>query len=262
MGLIIGIVVLVLVILVGGILAISRLGTQGSTTNGTPTATATQQPTQSAQSQATATAQAEASATAAVNAANPNPYTPGLGTLALLDPLTDNSKGYAWDASVHTDGTCAFTDGSYHVSTPKTQFFYLCTAQVTDFSNFAVEVQAKIVKGDCAGMVFRADSNSGKMYFYEICQDGSYNFSRYPDFTGNNVKHLAGGSSSAIASGVGKTNTLAVVAQGSTLTIYINKQKISSVTDSTFTHGQIGLFADASNNPTDVAFNNMKVWTY
>ncbi len=261
-GLIIGIVVFVLVILVVGILALSHLGTQGSTTNATPTAAPTQQPTQSAQAKATATAQAEASATAAVNAANPNPYTPGLGTLALTDPLTDNSKGYAWDASVHTDGTCAFSGGSYHVSTPKTQFFYLCTAEVTDFSNFAFEVQAKVVKGDCAGMVFRADSNTGKMYFFEVCQDGSYTFSRYLDFTGNNVKTLAGGSSSAIATGVGQTNTLAVVAQGSTLTIYVNKQKISSATDSTFTHGQIGLFADASNNPTEVAFTNVKVWKY
>ena len=262
-GLIIGIVALVLVIIVGGILAISHLGTQqGSSSNGTPTTAPTQQATQSPQDRATATAQAQASATAAVNAANPNPYTPGLGTLALLDPLTNNSKGYAWDASVHTDGTCAFTGGSYHVSTPKTQFFYLCTAEVSDYSNFAFEVQLKVVKGDCGGMVFRADSNTGKLYFFEVCQDGSYNFSRYLDFTGNNVKQLAGGSSAAITTGLNQTNTIAVVAQGSTLTIYVNKQKISSVTDSSFTHGQIGLFADASNNPTDVAFNNAKVWTY
>lgn len=262
MGLIIGIVVLVLVIIIGGILALSHLGTQGSTTNATPTAAPTQQPTQSPQSQATATAQAQASATAAVNSANPNPYTPGLGTLALMDPLTDNSKGYAWDASVHTDGTCAFTGGSYHVSTPKTQFFYLCSAEVSDFSNFAFEVQLKVVKGDCGGMVFRSDSNTGKLYFFEVCQDGSYSFSRYLDFTGNNVKDLAGGSSAAIATGLNQTNTIAVVAQGSSLTIYVNKQKLSSATDSSFTHGQVGVFADSSNKPTDVAFNNAKVWKY
>ncbi len=268
-GLIIGIVVFVLIIIVGGVLAISHLGTQGSATSATPTV-APAQATQTAQAQAvatsfaaaTATAQAQASATAAVIAANPNPYTAGQGKLALIDPLSDNTKGYKWDTSVRTDGTCAFTGGSYHVSTPKTQFFYVCSAEVTDFSNFAFEVQAKVVKGDCAGMVFRADSNTGKMYFFEVCQDGSYTFSRYLDFTGNNVKDLAGGSSSAIATGVGQTNTLAVVAQGSTLTIYVNKQKISSATDSTFTHGQIGVFADASNNPTEVAFNNAKVWTY
>ena len=260
---------LVLVVIVGGVLAVPHLGTQGSSTSATPTVAPAQateatqaHETSTAVTDITATAQAQASATDAVIAANPNPYTPGSGKLALIDPLSDNSKGYAWDASVHTDGTCAFSGGSYHASTPKTQFFYLCSAEVTDFSNFAFEVQAKIIQGDCAGMVFRADSNTGKLYFFEVCQDGTYLFSRYLDFTGNNVKDLAGGSSAAIATGLNQTNVIAVVAQGSTLSIYVKKQKIAGTTDSSFTHGQIGLFADATNHPTDVAFNNAKVWTY
>src|SRR5690348_14654456 len=62
---------------------------------------------------------------------------------------------------------------------PKTHFFYVCTAEATDFSNFAFEVQLKILHGDCGGMIFRADSNSGKLYFFEVCQDGRYLFSRY-----------------------------------------------------------------------------------
>ncbi|HXL37073.1 MAG TPA: family 16 glycoside hydrolase [Ktedonobacteraceae bacterium] len=268
-GLIIGLVVLVLIIIVGSVLALSHLGTQGSPTSATPTV-APAQATQAAQAHATttaitavtATAQAEASATAAVIAANPNTYTPGLGKLALIDPLSDNSKGYAWDTGTQTDGTCAFSGGSYHSSTQKTQFYYICSTGVPDYSNFAFEVQMKILQGNCGGMVFRYDSNTGKLYFFEVCQDGSYLFSRYPDFTGNNVKDLAGGSSKAIATGLNQTNTIAVVAQGSTLSIYVNKQKIASVNDSTFTHGQIGLFADDSNHPTDVAFNNVKVWTY
>jgi len=261
--------VLVLIIIVGSVLALSHLGTQGSPTSATPTV-APAQATQAAQAHATttaitavtATAQVEASATAAVIAANPNAYTPGLGKLALIDPLSDNSKGYAWDTGTQTDGTCAFSGGSYHSSTQKTQFYYICSTGVPDYSNFAFEVQMKILQGNCGGMVFRYNSNTGKLYFFEVCQDGSYLFSRYPDFTGNNVKDLAGGSSKAIATGLNQTNTIAVVAQGSTLSIYVNKQKIASVNDSTFTHGQIGLFADDSNHPTDVAFNNVKVWTY
>src|SRR5205823_12861652 len=138
--------------------------TQGNSASATPTV-APAQATEAAQTHATATAitavtttaQAQASATAAVIAANPNPYTPGQGKLALIDPLNDNSKGYAWDVSNQTDGTCAFSGGSYHSSTPKTQFFYICTAQATDFSNFAIEVQMKVLQGDCGGMVFRAD---------------------------------------------------------------------------------------------------------
>jgi hypothetical protein len=261
--------VLVLVIIVGGVLAVSHLGTQNGTTNAIPTVAPAQatgeaqtHATATAVSAVTATAQAQAAATATVIAANPNPYTPGVGQLALIDPLSDNSKGYAWDISNQTDGSCAFSGGSYHSSTQKLNIYYICNAGVTDYSNFAFEVQAKILQGDCAGMVFRYDSNTGKLYFFEVCQDGNYSFSRYLDFTGNNIKDLAGGSSAAIKTGLNQTNTIAVVAQGSTLSIYVNKQKIASANDSTFTHGQIGVFADAINHPTDAAFNNAKVWTY
>ena len=145
---------------------------------------------------------------------------------------------------------------------PKTHFFYVCTAEATDFSNFAFEVQLKILHGDCGGMIFRADSNSGKLYFFEVCQDGRYLFSRYLDYTGNNVKDLAGGTSAAITTGLNQANVIAVVAQGSTLSIYVNKQKIASASDSTFNHGQIGLLADSNNQPTEVAFTDVKVWMY
>jgi hypothetical protein len=53
--------------------------------------------TATAQVRATTTAQAKA--TASFIAANPNPY-PGGGTLVLLDPLRDNSKGYNWDENI------------------------------------------------------------------------------------------------------------------------------------------------------------------
>ncbi len=268
-GLIIGLIALVLLLIVGGVLALAHFGSQGNNARVTPTvppaqATGTAQAQASAAAVAavTATAQAQASATAIVNAANPNPYTPGQGKLALIDPLNDNSKGYSWDTSNQTDGTCAFSGVSYHASTPKTNFFFICAAQSTDYTNFAVEVQMKIVRGDCGGLIFRADTNTGKMYFLEVCQDGAYNLYRYNDFTGNNSKNLTGGSSAAIVSGLNQMNTIAVVAQGSTMSIYVNKQKIGSANDGTYSHGQIGVVADSSNNPTEVAYNNAKVWTY
>jgi hypothetical protein len=268
-GLVIGVIVLVLLIVVGGVLAISRLGSQSNTSTATPTvvpgqATATAQAhtTTTVTSALTATAQVQATATASVIAANPDPYTPGSGKIVLVDPLSDNGRGYAWDVGQYTDGTCAFMGGAYHSSTPKTNFFYTCTAQATDFSNFAFEVQMKILQGDCGGMILRAESKSGKLYFLEVCQDGTYHFYRYLDYTGNNVKELAGGSSAAIVTGLNQSNVIAVVAQGTTLTIFFNKQKVASVSDSTFVHGQIGLVADSYSHPSEVAFNNAKVWTY
>jgi hypothetical protein len=93
-----------------------------------------------------------------------------------------------------------------------------------------------------------------------VCQDGSYNLYLYRDLNGNS-NLLANGSPSAITRGLNQSNVLAVMAQGNTLVLYVNKQRITSVSDSTYSHGEIGLVADAFNNLTEVVFSNAKVWT-
>ncbi len=210
---------------------------------------------------ASATVRAEATATASVIAANPNPYLPGSGMLALYDPLNDNNRGYQWDSVTNSSGTCLFTGEDYDVSSSQKHFAFSCTAEATDFSNFAFEAQMQILKGDCGGLIFRADANSGKLYFFEVCQDGTYSLSLYRSFSGATAKTLVSAFSTAIATGLNQTNVLAIVAQGSTLDLYVNNQKIDSVSDGTYSHGQIALAADAFNDPTEVAFNNAKVWT-
>lgn len=271
-GLIVGVAILVLILVAGGVFIALQKGTGGAANNlsqqsNTPTVspaqlTATGQAQASATAQAalTATAAANATATASVIAANPNPYPPGSGTLALLDPLSNNSQGYEWDVVNGADGSCAFAGGAYQVSTPKTNFFHLCASNSTTYSNLAFEAQMKILKGDCGGLIFRGDFTTGKLYLFEICQDGSYNLFIYRDFNGTSTL-LANGNSAAITQGLNQPNTIAVTAQGTTLVAYVNKQKVASVTDASYSHGYIALVTDAYNNPTTVAFNNARLWT-
>jgi len=54
---------------------------------------------------------------------------------------------------------------------------------------------------------------------------------------------------------------VAVVASGSTIDLYVNNQKIDSYSDSSYSQGLIGVFASGVNGPTEVMFNNAKVWT-
>jgi hypothetical protein len=58
---------------------------------------------------------------------------------------------------------------------------------------------------------------------------------------------------------------MAVVAQGSTITLYVNGQKIDSTTDSNFVDpGAIGLVASNytnGSNITEVAFSNLRIWS-
>jgi hypothetical protein len=52
-------------------------------------------------------------------------------------------------------------------------------------------------------------------------------------------------SSSAIHTGLNQPNTIAVLANGITLNLYVHQQKIDSVSDSTYSHGQVGVVAAA-----------------
>lgn len=269
-GLIVGVVILVLILIIGGLLALLlRLGT----TPGTPQATSTvsispAQLTATTQSQASATAQAalnattaaNATATASVIATNANPYPPGGGKLAILDPLSNNSLGYEWDVGNGSGGSCTFTGGVYQVSTPKTQFFHLCASNSTTYNNFAFEAQMQILNGDCGGLIFRGNFNTGKLYLFELCQDGSYTLFIYRDFNGTSTQ-LANGTSAAIKPGLNHSNTIAVTAQGTTLAAYVNMQKVASVTDGSYSQGYIALVTDAYNNPTQLAFSNARLWT-
>lgn len=234
-----------------------------ATANTNATATAFAQDlnaTETAQINANATA--DANATATVVSANPNRYAPGGGRLALHDPLSDNAFGNNWsEGTDNSGGSCEFQGGAYHVSESNIQYANSCFAS-PDFSNFAVEVQMKIITGDAGGIILRADSTNNKLYVFVVGQDGSYFFDLYTSST--HIKILTSNTSSAINQGLNQTNLLAVVAQGNAFTLYVNHQQIASVSDNTYNQGQIGFTANPyANNghPTEIAFSNVNVWT-
>src|SRR5439155_12874088 len=113
-----------------------------------------------------------------------------------------------------------------------------------------------IVKGNSGGIIFRSDTTASKFYFFRMGQDGSYEL----DIQGDHNQLLKNGTSSAINTGLNQSNLIAVVANGSTIDLYVNLRHINSVNDSTYTSGQIGVAAYSVGDPTEVAFNNAKVW--
>ncbi len=217
------------------------------------------QATATAEVQLRETAQAQAQINATATAAAENPYTHS-GTLALIDPLSDNSKGYKWSEAPKN---CRFTGGAYHAIAPDAHFSDYCLADTTDFSNFAFEVQMQIIQGDDGGIVFRTENtNPNQYYVFYIGQDGSYFLNMA---NGANYPILSSGTNAAINQGLNQTNLIAVVAQGSTITLYVNHHQIADVTNNTFSHGQIGFLASpqgSGGHATEVVFSNARVWTF
>ncbi|HET9921952.1 MAG TPA: hypothetical protein VFQ30_19080 [Ktedonobacteraceae bacterium] len=242
-----GIVVLIV------ILAIALIGGSGLVYYG-----AVYQPNRE-HAQATATAQTQATQTANVQNAQAtaqavNPYTHN-GTLAFTDALSANNKAHNWD----TNSNCAFNGGSYQVIAPNPQYSDYCIANNTNFSDFAYEVQMKVVKGDAGGLLFRVMSTSPNQYYeFYIGQDSSY---ALEVVNGDKTTTLlTENASPAIHTGLNQTNLIGVVAQGNKFTLYVNHQSLGSTTDSTFSHGQIGVDAAVYNQATTVSFSNARLW--
>lgn len=219
------------------------------------TATVVQQAT-IAHDPANLTATAQTGATATTVAANPDPYPPQTEKLMLIDPL---SKAYLWQNYSNADLKCQFTGNTYHITETK-QFVNGCLLASPDYSDFTFEVQMTIVQGYCGGISFRGDANLRNLYYYEVCTNGRYFLGVYQD-TKLTKRLIINKTSSAIHIGLNQTNTLAIVANGSQIDLYINKQKIDSATDTTFTQGRFYLVVDNDGNATEAAFSNARLWT-
>jgi serine/threonine protein kinase len=193
-----------------------------------------------------------------------NPYPP-FGTLALDDPLSDNSQGHSWDESESSLGTCTFTGGAYHVNAILLDSTNDCLAG-PNFSDFAYQVQMTIVKGDGGGIIFREDKARGNAYYFAIGQQSGvwgYKLWKFSNCNSNNcnVSELRSGSSAAIKTALNQSNLVTIVASGSTIDLYVNSQKIDSVSDSSYSQGQVGVAATDLKSPTEVVFSDAKVWT-
>lgn len=235
---------LVVLVILGGlgfsVLALRQRGTPNIPTNHSGTATVT-------------------SSSSGVSA---NPYYPQQGTLALNDPLRDNSKGYQWD-TINTagEGGCGFANNAYHAVQDIAIGGGITGCNPEAFpalQDFTFQVQMTIIKGDAGGITFRV-SNSN-FYLFAITPDGSYHF----DVVNGNGLALPSvskqGNSSAIKRGFNQPNLIAVVAHGNTFDLYVNNRYIDTVTDSALSSGNIGVAAEEASNPTDVMFSNAMVW--
>ena len=188
-------------------------------------------------------------------AANPDPYSPYSGTLALNDPLSSNSRGYGWQEfpTNSVGASCQFIGTSYHAFSQK---YYTSCHTVLQASNFTFEVQMQIIQGNCGGLSLRDTTSVAHAYNFEVCQDGSYRFNRFDNFS--DERTVTSGSSGAIVTGLGQSNVIAAVANGSIFDLYANHQKIASVNDSSYSQGQFGVSAFLN---TEAVYTNARMWT-
>lgn len=187
-----------------------------------------------------------------------DPYT-HQATEIYSDLLVNNSRHYNWDVGSYTYGTCFFADGAYIVNQLTGNFIQRCNATAHNFNDFVYEIQMKIIRGNCGGIIFRGNLNSRDYYFFEICSNGNYSFKTY--LKGNPTPAVSSGEMFPfINRGLGQANTIAVVARANTFSLYANGQVLDAhITDNSYSDGHIAVFSDMG---SEAVFNNVKLWTF
>lgn len=221
------------------------------------TATARAQATAQAIAHLTATAQAQAKATAGVI------QTATAGQPVYQDALNDANnaatQAASWDGLDGNDNHCLFSQDGYHVK-QGTNFPHLhgCHESANQYQDATISVDMSILKGHNGGLFFRTSTdllNNYSGYLFEVDSQGNYKISAF-----NNTVLQDWTSSSALKTGFNVKNTLQVIMHGSTLLFYANSVFLVSLTDTTYTTGEIGFLATSQNTSADVVYSNLKVY--
>lgn len=230
---------------------------RGNSAQGNPNATATALAKHAA-------ANAAATATAIATA---NPYAPKTGTLVLNDPLQDNSKDYKWDEALMNNGStvfrCSFANAAYHITADNSGAL-ICNpeAPALTLSDVAFEVKVTIIKGSEAGVVVRFDQVKGLGYLFSIDTNGNYTISTANFVTTDASQRytvLRHGSNGRIKQGLNQTNLVAIVANKSSISVYVNGSFIDTTQDASLANGQIGIYG-SSDGGMDIAASDARAW--
>jgi len=174
----------------------------------------------------------------------------------------DFSKtGSGWDRYDDDGSVTDYADGGYRILVGKENWYNWANP----YKNFTdVQVEVDVTKqanpdGD-AGIICRYVDVSN-FYFLRITTDGYYAISKLVDGSETTLGAGEYTATDAVNTGVGAVNHVRADCVGSTLTLYVNGEKLEQVTDSTFDSGDVGLLGGSfETGGVDLLFDNFIVY--
>lgn len=206
----------------------------------------------------TATAEAQASATAGVI------LTATSGNPAYHDALNNAKNASTVAEQWDQNNKCIFDQDGYHVK--ENTDWHICEETTNSLQDGAITVNMNILNGQTGGLLFHVSTNligeySG--YLFEINSAGQYRISLFSQKPiGDPVTPLRDWTAStALQQEPAASNTLEVIAQGSTLSFYANRVFLVQVTDQTYPSGVIAFYATKNDKTVaDVVYSDLKVF--
>ncbi|HEX4629339.1 MAG TPA: family 16 glycoside hydrolase [Chthoniobacterales bacterium] len=196
---------------------------------------------------------------------------------AQTDPKSSNPSGSSlfqddfskpangWMATKTDYAEFAYLDGEYRILLNKPDFNTYSLLPKQSFSNCSVEVDVRLAAGPSNGVfgiLCRAEASQQtvqKAYVFAIRADGVYAILKRTSPTFWDAIAY-GKESKAIKSG-NAVNHLRAVCSGTTLTLFVNGEKLLEKTDADFKTGQVGfaVTTQPKSEPLDVRFDNFVV---
>ncbi|MGH2581497.1 MAG: hypothetical protein ACRDFQ_01205 [Anaerolineales bacterium] len=174
-----------------------------------------------------------------------------------------SNTGSGWDRSTFDEGSSDYANGGYRIVVNATDYSVWANPNQTTYTDTRVEVDATKTGGpddNEFGIICR-HADPSNYYAAVISSDGFFGF--WKRVAGADLE-LVGmtefGQSAAINQG-SASNHIRLDCVGSTLTLYANGTLLGSVTDTTHTSGDVGLYAGTfDQSGTDILFDNFVVY--
>lgn len=196
---------------------------------------------------------------------SPEPgFTAGPGFPPDLVQFQDDfsNPGSGWDTYQDSDGSADYSNGSFRIKVTSASYLLWTNPNQSLQNDISIYVEATKAGGpddNEFGVICRYQ-DSDNYYYLFITSDGYAGISMFKNNEGILLTGDALIPSDAINQGAA-TNSIRVDCVGSKLTLYANNQQIASVTDSSFSGGDVGLIAAANETSgVDILFDNFIVF--
>jgi hypothetical protein len=185
------------------------------------------------------------------------------GSILFHDDFSKPANG--WMAAKTDYAEFAYLDGEYRILLNKPDFNTYSLLPKQSFGDCSVEVDVRLVAGPSNGVfgiLCRAEANEqtvGKAYVFAIRADGFYAILKRTSPTFWDA--IAYGKESKAIKPGNAVNHLRADCSGTTLTLYVNGEKLLEKADTAFKAGEVGLAVTTQpkSEPLDVRFDNFVV---
>jgi len=184
--------------------------------------------------------------------------TPTIPKVLFSDDFSDESSG--WVTYDESDGRVIYSNGCLYVKDYTNPRGTMYSESQRYFTDFILEVETWLVGGtdDNWHLVSCRWKGEDNHYAFGISADGYYEITKWVN--DNRTTFVAPTSSAYIHQGRGVTNLMHIECIGSSLSLSVNGHVLKTVTDTTFTGGDICLAANSLGGTfTEVAFDNIVV---